>query len=101
MTLYKGLHVYHKVYVVSHSSLQAEGGGGGAEVVLQPELETISSKEEFTQNFSCVTSSQTARGTVQISNGLQSKAFQTKVYTGCTHNSIQVVNTSNNWASVR
>ena len=51
--------------------------------MLQPELKAITSREEFTQNFTCVTSSQSASGTVQISNGLQSKAFQTQVCSFC------------------
>ena len=48
-------------------------------MVLQPELTAITSEAEFSQNFSCVTSSQSASGSVLISNGLQSKAFQTQV----------------------
>ena len=58
---------------------QVNEGGGGERVVLQPELTAITSRAEFTQEFSCVTSSQDASGTVLISNGLQSKAFQTQV----------------------
>ena len=51
----------------------------GEQVLLQPDIEVIASKEQFTQNFSFVTGSLPIEGTVIISDGLQSKAFQNKV----------------------
>ena len=59
----------------SFLTLQVNDGS----VLLQPELEAITSEDEFTQNFSAVTDSLPAEGTVFISNGLESKAFQTQV----------------------
>lgn len=67
--------------VTSIPALYALPQSNSAAVVLQPELEVIASEQDMTMDFKFVSSTSRTEGVVNISDALQSKAFQNEVST--------------------